>query len=82
MADFWDKYELIGEVAKGDKGDLIRIGVASKNGNDCIDVRNFYMDKTDQILPGKGITLPIKGSIDLAIEVSDLIRKAATRMAK
>lgn len=56
----WDNYEVIGEVQKTDAIKFV-IAAAIRDGVKYINVREFYLRKTDEVWrPGRdGITIPI-----------------------
>ncbi|MBO8142255.1 MAG: transcriptional coactivator p15/PC4 family protein [Firmicutes bacterium] len=70
---FWDVEEIIGQVAKNDRGEVIQVRRTEKSGRAYVDVRVFYPASDGGLLPGKGIALPA----DLADEVAGLILQAA-----
>ncbi|OUM93143.1 MAG: hypothetical protein BAA04_13405 [Firmicutes bacterium ZCTH02-B6] len=69
---FWDAEDLIGQVAKNDRGEVIQVRRTEKSGRAYVDVRVFYPGNDGELLPGKGIALPA----DLADEVAGLILQA------
>lgn len=71
---FWDKEELVAEIGKNEKGDVIKIQKVEKSGKQYVDVRTFYVDKNSgELMPGKGISIPS----DLADEVANDILQSA-----
>lgn len=76
---FWDNYELVTEVGKNDKGDVIRVGKAEKNGKQFIDIRTYYVDKTtSELMPGKGIAIPD----DLVDEIAQAMLSSGSTMTE
>ncbi len=41
---FWDSEQLIAEVRKNSRGEVIAIKLVTKNNRRYVDVRNFYVD--------------------------------------
>lgn len=75
MSEFWSSYELVKEIEKNDKGDVIRIAIARKNSKTYVDVRNYYTDKNNgELKPGKGISIPD----DLADEIAEAILQSGS----
>lgn len=70
---FWDSEEIIGDIPKNDKGDRIQIRKVTKGTGKYIDIRTYYRDDSDQLQPGKGISIPD----DLADEVALIIMRGA-----
>lgn len=70
--DFWDAEELLEEIPKNEKGDVIRIKSTEKKGKKYIDIRTWYQDGPD-MKPGKGISIPD----DLVDEVALVMLKSA-----
>lgn len=68
----WDNYEVVGEVQKSDSIKFV-VAAAIRDGVRYINVREFYMRKTDEVwMPGRdGITIPIVYPIK---QGSELIR--------
>lgn len=66
----WDQYKVVDEMLRSEKGDVIRVARAKLNGKDYVDVRNFYLDKTDELRPGKGIAIPENEGLPIAIAIS------------
>ncbi len=65
--EFWDEYNIIKEIPKNDKGDVIRVATARRGNSTYVDVRTFYLDAVElELKPGKGISIPE----DLADEVA------------
>ncbi|MBE3577306.1 MAG: transcriptional coactivator p15/PC4 family protein [Limnochordales bacterium] len=56
--DFWDSEEMIGEVSKNARGEVIRVKRVSKRGRTYIDVRTFYPGSNGEMRPSKGISIP------------------------
>lgn len=56
--DFWDSEEMIGEVSKNARGEVIRVKQVSKRGRTYIDVRTFYPGNSGEMRPSKGISIP------------------------
>lgn len=64
------------EWEKDDRGNFIRINVAeSSSGSLYLDIRNWYTHKdTQEILPGKGIAIPIvDDNIDQLMDGMDIV---------
>ena len=54
----WDKYDVVAEIERMDKDDVIRVASAELKGKNYVDVRNFWRNKnTDELAPGKGIAI-------------------------
>lgn len=69
---FWDAEDVIGQVVKNERGEVIQVRRTEKSGRAYVDVRVFYPGSNGDLLPGKGIALPA----DLADEVAGLILQA------
>ncbi|HHW10499.1 MAG TPA: hypothetical protein GXX29_11030 [Firmicutes bacterium] len=69
---FWDSEKPIAEIQKNDKGEVIAVKLVSKSNRRYVDVRHFYLNKSGELAPGKGIALPL----DLADEVAQKIMEA------
>jgi hypothetical protein len=65
---FWDSEKIIGIVSKNNWSKEIQVKKVSKGTREYIDVRTFY-EKDGELLPGKGISIPI----DVAHEIGVLI---------
>lgn len=73
---FWDSYEEFKVIPKNDKGDVIKIALATKGTKEYVDVRTFYLDEiTLEMKPGKGISIPS----DLADEIALAILESGER---
>ncbi len=68
---FWDEYKAVKDVPKNDKGDVIRIGVGTRNGKAYVDVRTYYMDEDLVLKPGKGISIPEDLADEVALTIID-----------
>ncbi len=56
---FWDKEAEIGRVTT-DSGEITVLAV-EKNRRQFVDIRKWYVDrKTDELKPGKGISIPVE----------------------
>jgi hypothetical protein len=76
MADaFWDSETPIAELKKNNRGEVIAVKLVSKGSRRFVDVRNFYINASGELAPGKGIALPL----DLAGEVASHIMTAVER---
>ncbi|MCX7748297.1 MAG: transcriptional coactivator p15/PC4 family protein [Clostridia bacterium] len=66
MADFWDKEELIGKIAKNSREE-IQIKKVEKKGKVFIDIRVFWFDgEADDFKPsGKGVAVPFESFNEL-----------------
>lgn len=69
---FWDVEDLVGQVTKNERGEVIQVRRTEKSGRAYVDVRVFYPGSDGEMLPGKGIALPA----ELADEVAGLILQA------
>ena len=69
--DFWDTEVEIISLKKNLRGEELKVKKVTKSGKTFIDVRTFYPGAEDEMLPGKGISIPE----NLASEVSEAIDK-------
>ena len=65
---FWDTEKTIVILPKNDKGEQIHVKKVSKGKKEYIDVRTFYT-KGDELLPGKGIAIPIDLADEIALKI-------------
>ena len=72
--EFWDSQEVIADVSKNDKGDVIRISKVTKGSGKFVDVRTYYKDALGNLAPGKGIAIPD----DLVDEIALLMMDGGT----
>ncbi|HHT25921.1 MAG TPA: transcriptional coactivator p15 [Firmicutes bacterium] len=70
---FWDSEQLIAEVRKNSRGEVIAIKLVTKNNRRYVDVRNFYVDKDGGLAPAKGIALPIDLAEQVAMHIKDAV---------
>lgn len=68
MSDFWNTEKTIAIIPKNDKGEQIHVKKVSKGKREYIDVRTFYT-KDDELLPGKGISIPIDLADEIALKI-------------
>lgn len=65
MSNFWDKESKPVCITKNDRGEEIQIKRVEKKGKEFVDVRTFYPGADGQMLPGKGISVPMGISDDV-----------------
>lgn len=65
---FWDNEKTLGVIPKNDRGEEIQVKKVSKGSKEYIDVRTFYT-KDGQLLPGKGISIPIDLADEIALKI-------------
>jgi hypothetical protein len=70
---FWDDYKVVKDVPKNDKGDVIRVGIGTRNGRSYVDVRTYYLDEDLVLKPGKGISIPDDLADEVALTMIDSI---------
>lgn len=68
---FWDSQQVIEDVRKGNRGEVIRISRVTKGRHTYVDVRNWFVNQeTGELTPGKGIAIPV--------DVADQVLNAAS----
>jgi len=55
---FWDTEEVLAEIEKNDRGEKIVIKRCTKGEKGFVDIRTFFVDKDEELRPGKGIAIP------------------------
>lgn len=69
----WDKYDVVAEIERMDKDDVIRVASAELKGKNYVDVRNFWLNKnTDELAPGKGIAIPTAEAMPVQVATAIL----------
>lgn len=67
---FWDTEKTIATLPKNDRGEEIHVKKVTKGKKEYIDVRAFY-PKDNELLPGKGIAIPIDLADEIALKIME-----------
>jgi len=73
--EFWDTSEDLLTLDKNDRGEQIIIKRVSKKGKEFIDVRSYYLNKLDELCPGKGIAIPGHLSEEIANTILNSVKE-------
>ena len=63
----WDKCKVVDEFMRSEKGDLIRVSRTELKEKEYVDVRTFYLNKVEELCPGKGISIPVNDDMPVNV---------------